>query len=576
MPARSAADPVAATTPTASFTSLGLAPALTEALTALGYEEPTPIQREAIPPLLAGRDVLGQAATGTGKTAAFALPLLQRLPTHPPAPNRPSVLVLAPTRELAMQVAEAFHRYGRAVGARTVPIYGGQAFPQQIAVLRRGVHVVVATPGRALDHLRRETLDLSALQAVVLDEADEMLDMGFAEDIEAILEAAPEGRQTVLFSATLPPRIAKIADRHLNDPARILVAREKPAAGTVPKVRQTAYVVARAQKMQALGLVLDLEVPTLAVVFCRTRHEVDSLAEGLAGRGYRVEALHGGMTQEQRDRVMKKTRGGGADVLVATDVAARGLDIEQITHVVNFDVPESPETYVHRIGRTGRAGREGVAITFAEPREHRLLRTIEQRTRQRIQVAQLPTVVDVRAKQLELTRAGVREAILAGELDGYRVVVEALSAEFDVMDVAAAAVKLAHLAEAGEAELKDIESPPVPAPGKHRERGEGAKGGKRERPGRGARPPMARIWIGAGRMANVRAGDLVGAIANEADLDAREIGAIEITDRYSLVELPEEVTDRVVAALRATTVKGKRLTVRRDLANRPAPRPGRG
>lgn len=545
-----------------SFADLGLAGPLVQALTGLGYEEPTPIQREAIPPLLAGRDILGQAATGTGKTAAFALPLLQRLPKGEPPSSRPSILVLTPTRELAMQVAEAFHRYGRAVGAQTVPIYGGQAFQQQITMLRRGVHVVVATPGRALDHIRRGTLDLKALQAIVLDEADEMLDMGFADDLESILEAAPPRRQTALFSATIPARIAKIADRHLTDPARILVGREKTEAGALPRVRQTAYIVARAHKMQALGMVLDLEVPTLAVVFCRTRHEVDSLAEGLAGRGYRVGALHGGMTQDQRDRVMKKTRGGAADVLVATDVAARGLDIEQITHVVNFDVPESPETYVHRIGRTGRAGREGVAITFAEPREHRLLRTIEQRTRQKIQVAQLPTVVDIRARQLELTRAALREAILGGELESYRVVVEALSGEFDVMDVAAAAVKLAHRAEAGATELEDIETPTLP-PAKET-RGAG-------KPARRSASPMARVYIGSGRLANMRAGDLVGAIANEAGIDARSIGTIEISDRFSLVELPEDQVDRVIAALRATTIKGKRQTVRRDLASRGRP-----
>ncbi len=559
-----------------TFASLGVAPALVEALTALGYEEPTPIQREAIPPLLAGRDLLGQAATGTGKTAAFALPLLQRLPKGPPPSSKPAVLVLVPTRELAMQVAEAFHRYGRAVEARTVPIYGGASFSQQIAVLKRGVHVVVATPGRALDHLRRGTLDLSGISAIVLDEADEMLDMGFADELEGILEAAPVKRQTTLFSATLPPRIARIADTHLQDPVRVLIVKEKAVAGALPKVRQTAYMLARAQKVPALGLVLDLEDPTLALVFCRTRHEVDSLAESLAGRGYRVEALHGGMTQDQRDRVMKRTRGGTVDVLVATDVAARGIDIEQITHVVNFDVPESPQTYIHRIGRTGRAGREGVAITFAEPREHRLLRSIESLTKQRITVAQLPTVLDVRAKKLELTRGALRETIVAGDLDRYRVVVEALSSEFDVMDIAAAAVQLAHLAGAG-AGGDDIEIPAAPAPSASErtrpgrpEGGSAAKGGMRS-----GGPKMVRIFIGSGRTANMRAGDLVGAITNEAGIEGKSIGAIEIADRHSLVEIPEELAEKVISALRATTIKGKKQTVRRDMATsrgRPAPR----
>ena len=549
----------------ASFADLGVAPKLVEALTALGYEEPTPIQREAIPPLLAGRDILGQAATGTGKTAAFALPLLQRLPSGAPPASRPAVLVLTPTRELAMQVAEAFHRYGRSVGARTVPIYGGQSFSQQIAVLRRGVHVVVATPGRALDHIRRGTLDLSTLAAIVLDEADEMLDMGFADELEGILEAAPAVRQTALFSATIPARIAKIADQHLQNPVRVLVAKEKTAEGTLPKVRQTAYVLARGQKVQALGMVLDLEGPTLALVFCRTRHEVDSLAEGLAGRGYRVEALHGGMTQDQRDRVMKKTRGKTVDVLVATDVAARGLDIDHITHVVNFDVPESPQTYIHRIGRTGRAGREGVAITFAEPREHRLLKSIEALTRQKIAVAQLPTVLDVRAKRLEITRASIRELLVGGKLDRYRVVVEALSGEFDVMDIAAAAVQLAHSTGAGAgAEEAELMPPPIPAVKEKKQPGAHAK--KAGAPARKPQIRMARIFIGAGRDSNMRPADLVGAIANEASLDAKQIGAIEIAERHSLVELPEELVEQVIAALRATKIKGKRQTVRRDKA----------
>jgi ATP-dependent RNA helicase DeaD len=565
--------------PSTTFAALGVAPALVEALTALGYEEPTPIQREAIPPLLEGRDLLGQAATGTGKTAAFALPLLQRLPAGAPPPSRPALLVLVPTRELAMQVAEAFHRYGRAVGARTVPIYGGQSFSQQIAVLRRGVHVVVATPGRALDHLRRGTLDLSGLQAVVLDEADEMLDMGFADELEGILDAAPVPRQTALFSATIPPRIAKIAERHLHDPVRVLLLREKTAAGALPKVRQTAYILARAQKARALGMVLDLESPTLGLVFCRTRHEVDSLAESLAGRGYRVEALHGGMTQDQRDRVMKRTRGGTVDVLVATDVAARGLDIDQITHVVNFDVPESPQTYIHRIGRTGRAGREGVAITFAEPREHRLLRSIEQLTRQRIAIAPLPTLLDVRAKRLETTSASIREAIVAGDLDSFRVVVESLSSEFDVMDIAAAAVQLAHKAGAGAAG-EEAELPPEPAPvPRKRARSTPPAGVRsvaspghppRERQGSKPASGMARLFIGAGRLAKMRPADLVGAITNEAGIEGRSIGAIEIAERHSLVELPEELIDEVIAALRATTIKGKRQTIRRDKANRPS------
>jgi len=287
-----------------TFEELGLGPELLAELAVLGYEEPTPIQKAAIPPVLEGKDLLGQAATGTGKTAAFALPILQKIGKMKPEALKPLALVLVPTRELAVQVSEAFHKYGKGLHASVVPIYGGQEFHRQIVGLKRGAHVVVATPGRALDHLRRETLDLSALQLVVLDEADEMLDMGFAEDLELILEAAPETRQTALFSATLPPRIASIAERHLKDPARILIPRDTGTKGSVPKVRQTAYIVPRGHKIAALGRVLDLESPTLALVFCRTRLEVDELADRLVGRGYRVEALHGGMSQTERDRVM--------------------------------------------------------------------------------------------------------------------------------------------------------------------------------------------------------------------------------------------------------------------------------
>ncbi|MEO8200215.1 MAG: DEAD/DEAH box helicase [Gemmatimonadota bacterium] len=556
---------------TSSFLDLGLNARVVESLTTLGYEEPTPIQREAIPPLLAGRDLLGQAATGTGKTAAFALPLLQRLPLGPADPNRPQMLVLVPTRELAMQVAEAFHRYGRALGAMVVPIYGGQEFSQQIRSLKRGVHIVVATPGRTLDHLRRGTIKLTGLAAVVLDEADEMLDMGFAEEIEAILAAAPPVRQTALFSATIPPRIAVIAEKHLTNPVRVAIGRELAAPGAIPKVRQTAYLVPRAHKVAALGRVLDLEAPTLALVFCRTRTEVDSLTETLMARGYRAEALHGGMTQDQRDRVMKRTRNGSVDLLVATDVAARGLDISHISHVVNFDLPNSAAAYVHRIGRTGRAGREGVAITLAEPREHRMLRSIEQVTKQKIEVATVPTVLDVRARRLDVTRASIRDAILSGGLEHYRVVVEAMSDEFDLMDIATASIHLAHQAGAGAAIVDEAEIPQAqPEQGKKRSeksarpaRGAGAPG----KPSRAIPSPasnMVRIYVGAGRKSNMRPADLVGAIVNEASIEARGIGAIEIADKFSLVELPEDRVDDVIAALRATTIKGKRLTVRRD------------
>jgi ATP-dependent RNA helicase DeaD len=537
-----------------TFADLGLRPELLAALAGLGYEEPTPIQRESIPPLIAGRDLLGQAATGTGKTAAFALPLLQHLDDN--RGRRPTALVLVPTRELAIQVSEAVHRYGKELGARVLPIYGGQPIFRQLSALDRGVDVVVATPGRAIDHIGRGTLPLDGLKVVVLDEADEMLDMGFAEDIEAILQSTPAERQTVLFSATMPSRIDGMARRHLRDPVKIHMGRAAVDSGQAPLVRQVAYVVPRAFKTATLGRILDVESPAAAIVFCRTRDEVDQIAGTLNGRGYRAEALHGGMTQEQRDRVMGRLRAGTADLIVATDVAARGLDIDQLTHVVNYEVPSAPDSYVHRIGRVGRAGREGVAITLVEPREHRMLKTIERVTKQHITVEKIPTVADLRSRRLELTRAAIEEAIIEDQFDGYRVVVESLADKFDVMEVALAAVKLVHEANGPVADDEDI---PEVVP----------KGDRPPRPAKGARPPrgsgagITRLFIGAGRSAGIRPQDIVGAIAGETRLSGRDIGAIEIADRFTLVEVPEAAADEVVRALRASTIKGKKATVRR-------------
>nr|WP_242515856.1 DEAD/DEAH box helicase [Sorangium cellulosum] len=581
------------TTSPAGFAAFGLAPALLGALAELGYEEPTPIQREAIPHLLAGHDLLGQAATGTGKTAAFALPLLQRLEIGGEPPGSPAALVLVPTRELAMQVAEAVHRYGRRLGVQVLSVYGGQPFGQQLRALRRGVHVVVATPGRALDHIGRGTLLLDGIRTVVLDEADEMLDMGFAEALEAILSATPGARQTVLFSATLPPRIAGIAGRHLREPVRVKIAGEKEAPGELPRVRQAAYVVPRAHKPAALTRVLDMEDPSSAIIFCRTRNEVDELSEALLARGYEAQALHGGLSQEHRDRVMGRFRAGAADLLVATDVAARGLDIEHVSHVINYDVPCAPEVYVHRIGRTGRAGREGAAITLLEPREHRMLRNVERLTGQRIEAATLPTIADLRARRLELTRASLREALLEGGAERFRVVVEGLADEFDVMDIAAAAVKLAHDATEGDRDEEEQEIPaawpPPPerpparryAPGPRGRAGEphsraGEPRGPARRDGRReGGGDIARLYIGAGRAAGIRPADLVGAIANEAALSSRDIGAIEIADGFSMVEVPAGAADSVIQALRATRLKGRKVQVRRDDEAGGAPRGGR-
>ncbi|MGW0231304.1 DEAD/DEAH box helicase [Actinopolymorpha singaporensis] len=547
-----------------SFADLGLRPELLHELSTLGYEEPTPIQLTAIPPMLAGRDVLGQAATGTGKTAAFALPILQQMPDGDRGAD-PTALVLVPTRELAVQVSEAFHRYGRGIGIRVLPIYGGQPIGRQLRSLSNGVDVVVATPGRALDHIGRDTLHLDSLTCVVLDEADEMLDMGFAEDIEAILQETPQERQTVLFSATMPPRIGGMVRRHLRDPERIEIERRAPEPGEAPLVRQVAYVIPRAHKPAALGRVLDVESPTASLVFCRTREEVDQLAETLNGRGYRAEALHGGMSQEQRDRVMGRLRSRTADLLVATDVAARGLDIEHLSHVVNYDVPSAPESYVHRIGRVGRAGREGVAITLAAPREHRMLKTIERVTGRRIAVEKMPTVADLQARRLELTRAALHESLLEDDLDHFRVVVETLTDEFDVMEVALAAVKLAHEATGGRVDEDEPEIPnATPESDGARRKGDGGRpqGGRAR--GRGAAGGMTRLFVGLGRRAGVRPQDLVGAIANESSLRGREIGAIEITDKFSLVEVPENAANEVISALRSTTVKGRKVNVRRE------------
>ncbi len=464
---------------TVGFADLGLRPELLAALGRLGYEEPTPIQRETIPLLLSGRDLVGQAATGTGKTAAFALPLLQRMPERQGGRPVPYALVLVPTRELAVQVSEATYKYGRDLDAKVLPIYGGQPIGRQLHALRDGVDVVVATPGRAIDHIQRGSLDLAAVQVVVLDEADEMLDMGFAEDIESILEQTPAGRQTVLFSATLPPRIDAIASRHLTDPLRIQVgasAGGRRALTANPSIRQTAYVVHRAHKAAALGRILDVETPTAALVFCRTRDEVDQLTETMNGRGYRAEALHGGMSQEQRDRVMGRLRAGTAELLMATDVAARGLDVETLTHVVNYDVPSAPEAYVHRIGRVGRAGREGVAITLAEPRELRMLENIERLTRREIPVAKIPTVADLRARQIEVTTEAIRESLAAADLDEYSPVLDALLEEFEAEVVALAAVRLVHLASgAGE------EQGEIPDAMARRDRGD--RSGRPDRPG---------------------------------------------------------------------------------------------
>jgi len=688
-----AADATSPESEVRGFAQLGLDERLLRTLGALGYEEPTPVQEAAIPPLLAGKDLLAEAPTGTGKTAAFALPILQRLAVRLDEQraagrpvdgrgvpkdgrgSRPSALVLAPTRELAMQVAEAIHKYGKELGVRVVPVYGGQPITTQLHRLARGVDVVVATPGRAVDHLDRGTLRFDEVETVVLDEADEMLDMGFADDLEKILGSLREMRQTALFSATIAGQIARLAARHLRHPVRVQVHADATPAGQDARVRQVAYVVRRPDKLAALGRILDLEDGAATLVFARTRGEVDDLAEALSGRGRDAAALHGGLSQEQRDRIMARFREGALDVLVATDVAARGLDIEHISHVVNYDVPSNPDTYVHRIGRTGRAGREGAAITLLEPREHRLLRDIERTIGQPLEIEHLPTVADVREHRLDMLGGTLRETLIAGGFDRYRGVVDALSSEYDTVDIALAAVSLADAEARGADDETELQPAWLPDPAARRDaRGRRADGprqfeGPRQRPSRpvrgggadaspyqsgppsrgfrrgspqgqaagpwqqgpggqmpsgtgqppeggrsGARvasrptgpgqpvpgrqpqpagprrgyrasgwkddegrpimnPPRAgsggpggvtRVFVGAGRAAGMRPGDLVGAITNEAGLRGNDIGAIQIADGFSLVEVPEAEADRVISVLRTATIRGQKVTVRRE------------
>ncbi len=576
------------------FAALGIEPGLAACLAELGYEAPTPIQEQAIPAMIAGYDLLCQAATGTGKTAAFALPILNRRASDDVGDRGkfPTALILTPTRELCMQVAEAVHRYGRPYGVRTLPVFGGQPIGRQVSSLKRGVDIVVATPGRAMDLIERRYLKLDAIDIVVLDEADEMLDMGFAEDIDTILTSAPAERQTVMFSATMPKRIIRIAERHLQNPQRIEIPRDVVPEGERPSTTQRAYIVARPYKAAALGRIIDIEMPTAALVFCRTRADVDNLTESLNGRGYRAEALHGGMDQNQRDRVMNRLRSGNAELLVATDVAARGLDIEQLTHVFNYDVPAAPESYVHRIGRVGRAGREGVAITIADPREGRQLSAIERSTKQKIRIDTLPTSDDLRGKRLEVTRAVLERVCRDGDLDQYRGVWGALTSEFDFDRVALAAIKMAHINTVGEADEEVIPQPGFankPDGKKSREpKGSRSKEGRgresygdddrKERSGKkhgskdhsdrkGSGKSSAgkkRIHIGLGKDAGVRPQDIVGAIANEAGIRGSDVGGIDISDRFTTVEVPADAAKQVIAALNRTRIQGRKVKARLD------------
>ncbi len=515
----------------ATFAELGLNGPVLKALTELGYEEPTPVQEQAIPLLLTGNDVIAQAQTGTGKTAAFALPIVQHI-----QPERvPQALILAPTRELAMQVAEAIYRYGKGSKVSVAPVYGGQPISRQLRALEHGVQIVVGTPGRIMDHMRRGTLALDQIRMVVLDEADEMLDMGFIEDIEYILQQTPQERQTALFSATMPAAVLSLAQRYTRDPKRINIVAEQL---TVPRTRQSYYEVLPRDKLDALTRILDVETPTSAIIFCRTRSEADTLGESLQGRGYLAEVIHGDLAQTQRDRVMKRFREGQAEILVATDVAARGLDIPEVSHVINYDVPNDAESYVHRIGRTGRAGRTGKAITIITPRERRQLIQIERISKARIAREKLPTLADVAARRREAFKDALREVLETGGLDPYILMVEEMGEEFDVLDLAAASFKLLLNEVEQEETITSVE-------------GDGV----------GVEPGMTRLFLDVGRTDRVRPADIVGAIANEVGLPGRAIGSIDIYDKFAFVEVPSEEAQHVLKILNGTSLRGKKVRV---------------
>jgi ATP-dependent RNA helicase DeaD len=513
-----------------NFQDFHLSPKVEKAILALGYEEPTPIQEKAIPPVLEGRDVVGQAQTGTGKTAAFGIPIVERVS---PGARLPEALVLTPTRELCLQVAGEIAKLGRLKNVTTLPVYGGQSIERQVRALRRGVAVVIGTPGRILDHLQRGTLKLERVKVVVLDEADEMLDMGFIDDIENILAVTPKERQTLLFSATIPEQVVRLAQRHLSDPLRITV---NPEAVTVPQITQVYYEMRGHDKVDALCRILDMEEIDKAIVFCRTKKGADELAQELKARGYLAEAIHGDLSQYQRERVMRQFREGQVELLVATDVAARGLDISNVSHVINFDMPQDPESYVHRIGRTGRAGRSGEAITLVHPMEFRQLRQIERVARTRIQRRELPTIRDLIERRREVLKEKLKVSLTSGDLADYRQVVAELLEEQDVdsVDVAAAALKLW---------AKDL------AP---EEDQFGDTGGE---------PGMVRLFLNVGRSHGIGPADVVRTVAEECGIPGNVVGLIKIFDRFTFVEVPKDVAQRVIETLNQTSWRGTQLNV---------------
>jgi ATP-dependent RNA helicase DeaD len=551
--------------PSIPFSSLGLSDAVMKALDDVGYETPSAIQAATIPPLLAGRDVVGLAQTGTGKTAAFALPILSRLDL---TQKSPQALVLAPTRELALQVCEAFEKYAAHLrGVHVLPVYGGQGYGVQLSALRRGVHVVVGTPGRIMDHLEKGTLDLSELKYLVLDEADEMLKMGFAEDVETILADTPEDKQVALFSATMPASIRRISKQYLRDPEEITV---KTKTTTSSKTTQRYLVVSYQQKVDALTRILEVENFEGMIVFVRTKNETETLAEKLRARGYSAQAINGDVAQVQRERTVEQLKSGALDILVATDVAARGLDVERISHVVNFDIPVDTESYVHRIGRTGRAGRSGQAISFITPRERRLLDAIERATRQPLTQMQLPSVDDVNATRLARFDDAITGALSNDSLMGvFRDIIGHYVEHHDVpeADVAAA---LAVVAQGGAPLLLSEEDMrPAKFARDTDSRGASSGSGGGDRADRGPRrreggPALAPYRIEVGKRHRVEPRQIVGALANEGGLSRDDFGSIKIMPDFSVVELPADLPAATMRKLESTRISGQLIALKPD------------
>jgi ATP-dependent RNA helicase DeaD len=542
--------------PAATFAELGLGESVLEALKEVGYESPSPIQAATIPVLLAGHDMLGQAQTGTGKTAAFALPMLSRIATRR---GPPQGLVLVPTRELAIQVAEAFQRYASGIrGFHVLPIYGGQSYTPQLMSLKRGAHVVVGTPGRVMDHVKRGTLDLGGLTTLVLDEADEMLQMGFVDDIEWILEQTPANRQVALFSATIPAPIRRIAQRHLREPVEVTITSRTTTAANI---RQRYWIVSGVHKLDALTRILEAEPFDGMLIFARTKQSTVELAERLEARGFAVAPLNGDMQQKDRERTVARLKGGQLDILVATDVAARGLDVERISHVVNYDVPYDTESYVHRIGRTGRAGRSGEAILFITPRERNMLRYIERATRSPLEPMELPTVADVNEQRVARFRQRITEAVASGQGEPFLSLIEEMerSQDLPALEIAAALASLLHggspllLKE----KIREPDAAPEAAPERaRRERPAAAESGERL-----AEADTETYRIEVGYVHGVKPGNIVGAIANVAGLEGRQIGHVDIREDHTFVGLPRGLPDDVLSELGKTRVAGQFLRI---------------